>query len=284
MAWIESHTVLLRHRKVLQLATDLSLLPVYILGHLHALWHAVLEQQEDGDLTTWPNPMIAHAAAFEGNPDVFVTCLQSRKWLDGKLIHDWIDYAGLFLTKKYSTSNQSLLKKIWKKHGYKYGERDRNSLHRIANRKRTESELQATLPNLTRPNQPNQPNQRGDDTFEQLWEAYPWKAGKQEAEKAWKKLGETRPIIAVLLNALKTQKQSKQWTKDHGEYIPRLSTWLNQARWNDQLNIATLPLSAGSVLPKSYTKLDSATVPFQPMPDEVKALLVKVGRGKDMPS
>ena len=141
MAWIESHTVLLRHRKVLQLATDLSIPPVVVLGHLHALWHAVLEQQEDGDLTEWPDAMIAQAAAYTGDASVLVTALQSRKWLDGKFIHDWIDYAGLFLTKKYSTSNSVLLKKIWRKHGYKYGERDRKSLHRLANRKRTESEL-----------------------------------------------------------------------------------------------------------------------------------------------
>ena len=120
MAWIESHTVLLRHRKVLQLSASLSIPPVLVIGHLHAFWHAVLEQQEDGDLSTWPNAMIAHAAAFVGDVDLFVTELQQKNWLDGLLVHDWIDYAGRYLESKYRSSDPKRLISVWKKHGRKY--------------------------------------------------------------------------------------------------------------------------------------------------------------------
>lgn len=181
MAWIESHTVLIRHRKVLQLASALSVKPVVVLGHLHALWHSVLEQQEDGDLTTWPDDMIAHAASYEGEAEKFVTCLQDKNWLDGKLVHDWIEYAGLFLMKKYSTSNVEKLREIWKTHGLKYGKRDSKSLNRIANRKRTESEPKANLPNLTRPNLTNltKPCKRAQqllelESFEVTEETHDW--------------------------------------------------------------------------------------------------------------
>jgi hypothetical protein len=120
MPWIESHTVLLRHRKVLQLADDLSIQPVYVIGHLHALWHCALEQQEDGDLSEWPDSMIAQAAAYPGDALHFVKCLQARGWLDGKLVHDWLEYAGKYLESKYRTSNPEKLKKIWKCHERSY--------------------------------------------------------------------------------------------------------------------------------------------------------------------
>lgn len=150
MAWIESHTVLIRHRKLLPLSNDLRLKPVYVLGHLHALWHAVLEQQEDGDLSSWPDDLISSVSCYQGDAPQYVSLLQKHGWLDNKKIHDWLDYAGLYLIKKYSTSNKDRLKEIWEKHGKCYGEKAYK-----ANKKRAKSEQKESLPN-----QPNQPNQK----------------------------------------------------------------------------------------------------------------------------
>ena len=121
MPWIESHTVLLRHRKVIELAKDLRLKPVYVLGHLHALWHAALEQQEDGDLSSWSDDLIAETACYQGSAPEFVSLLQQHGWLDGKLLHDWLDYAGRFLIAKYHYTNRLKLKTIWIKYGRNYG-------------------------------------------------------------------------------------------------------------------------------------------------------------------
>lgn len=112
MAWIESHTVLIRHRKIIELAKDLRLKPVYVLGHLHALWHAALEQQEDGDLSVWSDPFIAESACYDGDAPQFVSLLQKHKWLDGKILHDWWEYAGRYLEAKYKTSNPVKLAKM----------------------------------------------------------------------------------------------------------------------------------------------------------------------------
>ncbi len=116
MAWIESHTVLLRHRKLLELAKELRLKPVYVLGHLHALWHAALEQQEDGDLSSWSDDLIAEVSCYQGDASQYVSLLRLHKWLDGNLIHDWLDYAGKYLSAKYRSSNPGKLKKILAKH------------------------------------------------------------------------------------------------------------------------------------------------------------------------
>jgi hypothetical protein len=135
MAWIESHTVLIRHRKLIECARELRLKPVYLLGHLHVLWHIALEQAEDGDLSHWSDEFIAESACYPGDAPQFVSLLQNHKWLDGKVIHDWLDYAGKYLVKKYSTTNKLRLIEIWAKHKREYG----------ATQKRPESDPEATI-------------------------------------------------------------------------------------------------------------------------------------------
>lgn len=100
----------------MELAKDLRLKPVYLLGHLHALWHAALEQQEDGDLSSWSDELIAEMSGFDGDAPQFVSLLQTHGWLDGKVLHDWLDYAGKYLTAKYRTANPRKLRQILFKH------------------------------------------------------------------------------------------------------------------------------------------------------------------------
>jgi len=68
--------------------------------------------------------------------------------------------------------------------------------------------------------------------FDAFWKAYPRKTAKKNAEQAWKKI--TTPIETIL-NAIERQKKTQQWIKDNGAFIPHPATWLNQERWNDQL-------------------------------------------------
>ena len=69
--------------------------------------------------------------------------------------------------------------------------------------------------------------------FEDFWNAYPNKKDKQKAKKAWLKHS---PNLPKVLSALKTQKNSEQWIKDDGRFIPLPTTWLNGARWEDELS------------------------------------------------
>lgn len=116
MGWIESHTVLIRHRKLKNLARELRLRPSHTMGHLHALWHAALEQQESGDLSSWTDEFIAESSDYPGDAPQYVRLLQKTGWLDGKILHDWLDYAGRYLNSKYRTSDPNLLKSIVGKH------------------------------------------------------------------------------------------------------------------------------------------------------------------------
>ena len=36
---------------------------------------------------------------------------------------------------------------------------------------------------------------------------------------------------------MENQKQSAQWSKDNGQFIPHPTTWLNGKRWEDQITV-----------------------------------------------
>jgi len=73
--------------------------------------------------------------------------------------------------------------------------------------------------------------------FEQFWESYPKarRKGKGAARKIWLRLKPTRELTDKILNALSQQKKQSQWQKDNGQFIPHPATWLNQARWEDEI-------------------------------------------------
>ncbi len=51
-------------------------------------------------------------------------------------------------------------------------------------------------------------------------------------------------LFQTIMTAIERQKQSEQWIRDNGQYIPMPSTWLNQRRWNDEMEITTQPRAA----------------------------------------
>ena len=73
------------------------------------------------------------------------------------------------------------------------------------------------------------------DLFNQFWSAYPKHIAKQSAVKAFEKLKPDEKLLEAMLKAIAMQKESKQWEKDGGAFIPYPATWLNQRRWEDEL-------------------------------------------------
>lgn len=70
--------------------------------------------------------------------------------------------------------------------------------------------------------------------FLQFWEAYPNRKGKKAAWRAWRQATD-RPPIDDLVAEIKLQRQSQEWMKDGGAYIPHPATWLNRGGWEDQV-------------------------------------------------
>ena len=73
-----------------------------------------------------------------------------------------------------------------------------------------------------------------DQRFADFWKAYPKKQGKGAAEKSFKRICPTKEVYEQIINAIAKAKQSEQWTRENGRYIPNPSTWLNQRRWEDE--------------------------------------------------
>jgi hypothetical protein len=72
--------------------------------------------------------------------------------------------------------------------------------------------------------------------FEKFWLEYPKKVAKKKAEQIFTRLN---PNLEVVLSGLAKWKQTDQWKKDGGQFIPHPSTWLYQERWNDEVKVKT---------------------------------------------
>ena len=80
---------------------------------------------------------------------------------------------------------------------------------------------------------------KGDDSgFESFWNAYPEgrKVGKKAALKAWKNLKPSKSLTDRIVKAITKQAANGHFKGSRGEsFIPLPTTWLNQGRWDDQI-------------------------------------------------
>lgn len=75
--------------------------------------------------------------------------------------------------------------------------------------------------------------------FERFWSEYPRKVSKQTAIRSWNKIKPSDELAEKIIEAVSKHKQTEQWTKDGGQFIPHPATWLNQGRWDDEVKINT---------------------------------------------
>ena len=84
-------------------------------------------------------------------------------------------------------------------------------------------------------------------TFEDFYKLYPKKVSRQNAERSFKKLSEKDKVLAYK----GLEKHLKFWrsTGKEIQYISHPSTWINQRRWEDELEPS---LDLGSEEPEPY--------------------------------
>lgn len=74
--------------------------------------------------------------------------------------------------------------------------------------------------------------------FEEFWKLYPRKLARKKAEESFKKavkVVDSKDIIAGL------KKYLTVWAGKEHDFIPHASTWLNQHRWEDEINPIAKP-------------------------------------------
>lgn len=67
--------------------------------------------------------------------------------------------------------------------------------------------------------------------FAEFWSQYPKKKNKALAEKSWLKI---KPPIEQVLNSLIWQKETNDWKKSEGQFIPHPASYLNANGWLDE--------------------------------------------------
>lgn len=71
--------------------------------------------------------------------------------------------------------------------------------------------------------------------FAEFWAEYPKKVGKKAALTSWKRLKPDADLFERIMQAVAIAKNSEQWNREGGRFIPNPSTWINQGRWDDEL-------------------------------------------------
>jgi hypothetical protein len=92
-----------------------------------------------------------------------------------------------------------------------------------------------------------------EERFEIFWKAYPRKVGKGACRKIWKRKKYDEETLEQMLETIKWQVNLKQW--QNKEYIPHPSTWLNQERWEDEIDSELIVGSKGGTTKEQKDEL-----------------------------
>lgn len=73
------------------------------------------------------------------------------------------------------------------------------------------------------------------DHFESFWTVYPRKVGKAQARKSWDKLNLNDDTVKMIAENIATRIKYGEWSDSNKTFIPHASTYLNNARWEDEV-------------------------------------------------
>ena len=74
--------------------------------------------------------------------------------------------------------------------------------------------------------------------FELFWSAYPNKKSKKTAFEKFKRIDFKKTSFESIMISLEKQKQSDDWTKNGGQYVPMPQTWIFNERWADEIQVS----------------------------------------------
>jgi len=139
LAWIESHDDVWEHHKTIRLCHALGISRPQAVGHLHAMWHFTLRNAwKDADLSAWGVEEVERIVFWSGEKGAFVKALQEVGFLDGLVVHGWLERAGRLV---YDRRRNERRKK-----------RQINGGKSAVKRRISGGKSEATLPNPTIPN------------------------------------------------------------------------------------------------------------------------------------
>lgn len=218
--WIKMRADLQTHPKVVRVMSALRADKLRVVGGLHAVWCLFDAHSEDGQLDGYTPEALDAMIGWQG----FTESLAVVSWLE---IGD-----GFLALPRFEEHNGKSAKRRATETQRKREERaqpDRETSATDADKKRSREEK--------RREEKTPPSPQGGEAFEVFWQAWPShfrKAAKAQCFAKWQVKG-CEAVSAQVLASLVAAKQSTEWLKDGGQFIPAPLTWLNQARWEAPL-------------------------------------------------
>lgn len=110
------------------------------------------------------------------------------------------------------------------------------------------TELNPTKQNSTEPNPSPEAGAAG--LFELVWREYPEdrRGNKESAYQAYIQVVDNPETASLLMDSLRTWKQSEQWNKEGGKYTPYLVNWLLRLTWKTKPERFAVPKGASGEL------------------------------------
>lgn len=234
MAWIESHQELGAHPKTLKFARLLNISRAAAVGHLHFLWWWALDYSQDGDLSRFEALDIAIGGEWEGDAAAFVDALARAGFIDvtpnGWAVHDWDQYGGRLQDRRAKDAerkrNSRSVQRTSSGHPADGAETPRDGVRNTTQHNRTQHNMGEESPKP-----PQRARVKEPTGFELFYGGYPKKVGRDDAEKAWKKLNPSQDLQDEINAAVSRQKCWESWQSG---FIPNPATFLNGGRWKDE--------------------------------------------------
>jgi len=94
--------------------------------------------------------------------------------------------------------------------------------------------------------------------FDSFWKLYPRKAGKKTASDKWNMIKPTPDVMAMIEENVTQRLATGEWDVSNQSFILHASTYLNQARWEDEV-IGTAKTKTNTDSIKATNLMDKVT-------------------------
>jgi hypothetical protein len=97
------------------------------------------------------------------------------------------------------------------------------------------------------------------DGFDAFYRGYPKHVGELRARRAWEALAPDAELQRRILGDLAVRRETWDWTKDAGRFVPNPATYLTERRWEDERGPLDppAPRGGGSKLDRQRASLDT---------------------------
>lgn len=244
--WIKMGTGLRDHPKVVRMAFMLKADCLKVVGALHAVWSVFDEHSPDGLLEFYTLRVMDDKIGWKG----FSRAMAEVGWLieteSGLEAPDYEEHNGPSAKRRaLDTKRKSESRETDKSANGSWNASGQMSAFDAETVSASDADRTRTRVRVDKSNTPVVPKggrvHAFPPGFEKLWDVYPRKVAKDAAAKAFAKRKPDAALVEVMVAAVKRQTRSEQWLRDGGQFIPHLSTWLNQGRWMDDVDGSSRP-------------------------------------------